>query len=137
MLGVAVLMVITTLSQAALKDGLVAYWPLDEVAGTKTPDRVSGYDMELANPTAADLVAGKVGKAFQFDNARQTMLKRVNSPGEQFSCEVGDRLGMPAIFPCPWNTKLTTLKSIAILAHAALGGGFSFSQVRAWLCNNP
>jgi hypothetical protein len=70
-------------AQAALKDGLVAYWPLDNVVGTKTPDLVSGYDMELANLTAADLVNGKQGKAFKFDNARQTMLKRISSPGEQ------------------------------------------------------
>jgi hypothetical protein len=66
-----------------LAQGMVAYWPLDEVAGVKTPDLVSGYDMELANLTAADLVPGKVGNAFKFDNARQTMLRRVNSPGEQ------------------------------------------------------
>lgn len=71
------------LSQAALKEGLVSYWPLDQVVGTKTPDLVSGYDMELANLTAADLVDGKRGKAFKFENARQTMLRRVNSPGEQ------------------------------------------------------
>jgi hypothetical protein len=70
-------------AHAALKDGLVAYWPLDEVVGTKTPDLVSGYDMELANLTAADLVDGKRGKAFKFENARQTMLKRINNPGEQ------------------------------------------------------
>jgi hypothetical protein len=69
--------------QAALKDNIVAYWPLDEVVGTKTPDLVSGYDMELVNLTAADLVEGKRGKAFKFENARQTMLKRVNSAGEQ------------------------------------------------------
>jgi len=70
-------------AQAALKDGLVSYWPLDEVVGTKTPDLVSGYDLELHNLTAADLAAGKVGKAFKFENARATLLKRVNSAGEQ------------------------------------------------------
>jgi len=70
-------------THAALKDNIVAYWPLDEVVGTKTPDLVSGYDMELANLTAADLVDGKRGKAFKFENSRQTMLKRVNAPGEQ------------------------------------------------------
>ncbi len=70
-------------SQAALKDGLVSYWPLDEVVGNKTPDLASGYDLELANLTAADLVDGKRGKAFQFENARQTMLFRINQPGEQ------------------------------------------------------
>jgi hypothetical protein len=66
-----------------LKDGIVAYWPLDEVVGAKTPDLVSGYDMELANLTSADLVEGKRGKAFKFENARQTFLRRVNAPGEQ------------------------------------------------------
>ncbi|MBI2948118.1 MAG: LamG domain-containing protein [Verrucomicrobia bacterium] len=75
--------VFSLVAQAALKDGLVSYWPLDDVVGTKTPDLVSGYDLELANLTAADLVAGKVGKAFKFDNARQTMLRRINNPGEQ------------------------------------------------------
>ncbi|MFO1501545.1 MAG: LamG domain-containing protein [Verrucomicrobiota bacterium] len=72
-----------TPARAGLKDGLVAYWPLDTVVGTKTPDLVSGYDMELMNLTAADLVDGKVGKAFKFDNARQTMLKRQHTVGEQ------------------------------------------------------
>ena len=69
--------------RADLRDGLVSYWPLDEVVGTKTPDLASGYDLELDNLTAADLVEGKRGKAFQFDNARQTMLRRISSPGEQ------------------------------------------------------
>ena len=27
---------------AQLKDGLIAYWPLDEVQGTKTPELVNG-----------------------------------------------------------------------------------------------
>lgn len=69
--------------RADLRYGLVSYWPLDEVVGSKTPDLASGYDLELANLTAADLVEGKRGRAFQFDNARQTMLRRINSPGEQ------------------------------------------------------
>ncbi|MDA1276208.1 MAG: LamG domain-containing protein [Verrucomicrobia bacterium] len=68
---------------ASLSDGLVSYWPLDDVAGTKTPDVISGYDMELVNLSAADLVTGKTGKAFHFDNARQTMLTRVSTAGEQ------------------------------------------------------
>ncbi|MBI4663654.1 MAG: LamG domain-containing protein [Verrucomicrobia bacterium] len=79
----ALTIVLIPASQAALKDGLVSYWPLDNVVGTKTPDLVSGYDLELANLTSADLVAGKVGSAFKFDNARQTMLRRISSPGEQ------------------------------------------------------
>ena len=72
-----------TIAQAQLSDGLVSYWPLDDVVGTKTPDLVSGYDMELNNLTAADLIIGQSGKAFLFDNTRQTMLSRLHSPGEQ------------------------------------------------------
>ena len=69
-------------AHAALKDNIVAYWPLDEVAGTKTPDLVRGLDMELVNLTEADLVEGKRGKAFHFDNAKQTLLRRVHAAGE-------------------------------------------------------
>lgn len=65
-----------------LKDGLVSYWPLDEVRGTKTPDVIGGYDMDLANLTAEDLVEGQTGMAFEFDNNRKTLLSRVHEPGE-------------------------------------------------------
>ena len=47
-----------------IDDGLISYWPLDEVQGTKTPDLISFYDMELVNLTSDDLVDGKHGKAF-------------------------------------------------------------------------
>jgi Concanavalin A-like lectin/glucanases superfamily len=66
-----------------IAQGMVAYWPMDEVVGAKTPDLVNGYDMQLQNLTTADLVPGKVGKTFNFQNTRQTMLNRINSPGEQ------------------------------------------------------
>jgi hypothetical protein len=66
----------------SLADGLVSYWPLDAVQGTKTPDRVSGYDMNLNNLTAGDVVAGYRSNCFSFVNARQTLLSRVHSPGE-------------------------------------------------------
>jgi hypothetical protein len=62
----------------SITNGMVSYWPLNEVQGTKTPDLISGYDMELQNMTAADLVTGKYGKAFKFENSRQTMLERVH-----------------------------------------------------------
>ena len=70
------------LGAASLSDGLVSYWPLDDVAGTKTTDVINGLDMELVNLSAADLVDGQSGKAFHFDNARQTMLIRVSTPEE-------------------------------------------------------
>jgi len=63
-----------------LTNGLIAYWPLDVVQGTKTPDVINGYDMLLNNLTEADLVDGKVGKAFSFSNTRKTLLSRVHSP---------------------------------------------------------
>ena len=47
-----ILAVIFTLScniNAQLRDGLVAYWPLDSISKGTTPDVVSGYDMELTN----------------------------------------------------------------------------------------
>ncbi|MCP5522209.1 MAG: immunoglobulin domain-containing protein [Verrucomicrobiales bacterium] len=61
---------------------MIAYWPLDEVVGTKTPDLVSGYDMSLYNLSAADLQAGKYGQAFMFSATTSTALSRVNNPGE-------------------------------------------------------
>jgi len=69
-------------SHAALSDGLVSYWPMEEVEGTKTPDLVSGYDMNLFNLTSADLVAGKVGKCFNFSNAKQTLLQRIHADSD-------------------------------------------------------
>ena len=72
----------TMQTEAALSDGLVSYWPMEEVQGTRTPDLVSGYDMTLNNLTAADLVAGKQGKAFSFANARQTLLSRVHDAAD-------------------------------------------------------
>ena len=46
-----------------LVKGMVAYYPLDEVEGIRTPDAFNDYDMELVNLTAADLVPGKIGQA--------------------------------------------------------------------------
>ena len=67
----------TTLS-AQLKNGLIAYWPLDEVQGSKTPELVNGYDMELTNLSSDDVVEGRIGNAFSFSNEKQTLLSRVH-----------------------------------------------------------
>ena len=72
----------TTLN-AQLKDGLIAYWPLDEVQGTKTPELVNGYDMELTNLSAEDVVEGRIGNAFSFSNENQTLLSRVHDADDQ------------------------------------------------------
>jgi hypothetical protein len=65
-----------------LAPNMVSYWPLDKVEGTKTPDIISGYDMNLDNLTAADLVDGRFGKCFLFDNGRKTLLKRINGTND-------------------------------------------------------
>lgn len=66
-----------------LANGMISYWPLDNVIGTKTPDLVSGYDMTLVNMTAvSNVVDGKWGKAMKFDNATRTLLQHVSNPGE-------------------------------------------------------
>ncbi|MBC8242857.1 MAG: LamG domain-containing protein [Verrucomicrobia bacterium] len=68
---------------AQLKDGLIAYWPLDEVQGTKTPELINGYDMQLTNLSADDVVEGKIGNAFSFSNEKQTLLSRVHAAADQ------------------------------------------------------
>lgn len=75
-------LVVSPPASANLTNSVVAYWPLDEAQGTKTPDIASGFDLDLVNLTAADVKPGKWGNAFQFDLARQTMLTRVHAAGE-------------------------------------------------------
>ena len=70
-----------------LTQGLVAHWPLDEVRGTRTPDIVNGYDMDLRNMSADNVVDGKIGNAFSFDNAQQTILTRVHADGEDLPAQ--------------------------------------------------
>jgi hypothetical protein len=69
-------------SGQSLTNDLVSHWPLDAIQGTKTPDVVSGYDMNLNNLTAADLVVGYASNCFSFSNARQTLLSRVHTAGD-------------------------------------------------------
>ena len=76
--------------RAALSDGLVSYWPMEEVVGGKTPDLVSGYDMTLNNLTSADQVAGKVGKCFSFSNAKQTLLSRIHGANDDLPANKHD-----------------------------------------------
>jgi hypothetical protein len=66
-----------------LTNGLVAYWPLDQVQGDKTPDLVNGYDMQLNNLSAADLVDGIRGKCFSFSNQNKTLLSRVHGANDE------------------------------------------------------
>jgi hypothetical protein len=66
-----------------LQDGLLSYWPMEEVIGTKTPDMRSWYDMELVNLGEGDLVAGRQGMCFQFVANNQTILQRIHNPGDE------------------------------------------------------
>ncbi|HEY5912033.1 MAG TPA: LamG-like jellyroll fold domain-containing protein [Verrucomicrobiae bacterium] len=70
------------LPSANITNGIISYWPLNEVVGNKTVDLVSGYDMTLVNMGLTNVVPGKWGNAFQFDNASQTILQRIDQPGE-------------------------------------------------------
>ncbi|MGN6387461.1 MAG: LamG-like jellyroll fold domain-containing protein, partial [Verrucomicrobiota bacterium] len=66
-----------------LTNGIIAYWPLDTVQGTKTPDVIHGYDMQLNNLTEADLVPGRIGNAFNLDSTRKTLLSRVHGASDE------------------------------------------------------
>lgn len=78
-------LLVSPVPPANLTNGMVSFWPLDEVQGTKTPDVVRGYDVQLINFTAADVVPGRWGNALQFASARNTMLERENLLSEQLS----------------------------------------------------
>ncbi len=85
-------------SAQTLTNGLIAYWPLDQVQGAKTPDVVNGYDMDLNNLTASDLVDGKRGKAFSFDTTRKTLLSRVHSATDELPANKHDSFTV-----CMWT----------------------------------
>lgn len=65
-----------------LKDELVAYWPLDEIQGNKTPDLANGQDFLLQNVVAADQIPGKFGMAFNFKKANKAHLVRTHDPAD-------------------------------------------------------
>ena len=77
-----------------LTDGMIAYWPLDEVAGEKSPELVNGYDMKAVNLTADDVVEGKWGNAISFDSSRQTMLERINDPDDKLPMHQKDTFSL-------------------------------------------
>ena len=75
---------------AQLTEGLVAHWPLDEINGETTPDVVSGYDMNVDNMTADNVVEGIYGNAISFSNADQTLLWRKNEEGDALPANKND-----------------------------------------------
>ncbi|MEK7677137.1 MAG: LamG-like jellyroll fold domain-containing protein, partial [Verrucomicrobiota bacterium] len=70
-----------TFAPDSITNGIISYWPLEGVLGTKTIDLVSSYDLSLANLSGANVVAGKWGNAFQF-NGTNSLLSRINNAGD-------------------------------------------------------
>jgi hypothetical protein len=66
------------LASADLNDGLIAFWPLDEIVDGETPDQINEQHMTLVNLSEDDLVPGVKGQAFLFDASRQTLLERIS-----------------------------------------------------------
>ncbi len=65
-----------------LTNGLVAYWPLDTIAGAKTPDLVSAYDLTINNMGSSNLVAGKWGSALSFSAASSQYARRIHNASD-------------------------------------------------------
>jgi hypothetical protein len=64
-----------------LTNGLMAYWPLDVIAGVKTPDLVSAYDMTLGGSPAPTLVPGRWGQAMSFAAASSQFARVIYPAG--------------------------------------------------------
>lgn len=73
-----------------LNEGMVAYWPMDEILGGKTPDIARGYDMTAVNLTENDLTPGRFGNAIAFVASRQTLLERTHSPADELPANKHD-----------------------------------------------
>jgi hypothetical protein len=71
MAGGALLLSANLIAQTDVRQGLVAYWPLDEIVDGVTPELVSGQHMQAVNMDASSVVAGKRGSALNFDGATQ------------------------------------------------------------------
>lgn len=103
-----------------LTNGIVAYWPLDSIAGVKTPDLVSAYDFTVNNMGSTNVVAGKWGSALSFDKTKSQYARRIHA--------VGDAL--------PAYSRLNFTVSLWVKADIANGGGWVFTESRADGNNN-
>ncbi|MCU0788218.1 MAG: hypothetical protein MUC91_08520 [Verrucomicrobia bacterium] len=100
-------------------NGMVAYWPLDTLAGVKTPDLVSAYDMTLINMGGSNLVSGRWGNALSFDKTSSQYTRRVHTAGEAL----------------PASSKSNYTVSFWVKAPAA-SGGWAFCE-GSTVNNNP
>lgn len=78
----AILLVAAHLHGANLTNGMVAYWPLDAMNGTRTPDLVSAYDMTLYNMGATNLIEGKWGQALSFNSDASQYATHIYGAGD-------------------------------------------------------
>jgi hypothetical protein len=111
---------VNTFGSPSLTNGLVAYWPLDTVAGVKTPDLVSAYDMTVNNMGSSNLVAGKWGKALAFDKTLSQYARRIHAAGDAL----------------PAYSRSNFTVSFWAKAPIATGGGWAFTESRSDGNNN-
>lgn len=68
----AVSLTVTPAFAEEIHQGLISYWPLDEIVeGVGTPDVAKGNDLLLSGMDASNLVAGKFGQAMSFDGIEE------------------------------------------------------------------
>lgn len=62
--------------------GLVAYWPMDNLANgdTEAPDLANGYNLTLYNMDATNLVVGQRGNAMSFDGSSEMLVRDLSVP---------------------------------------------------------
>ncbi|MGK0188788.1 MAG: hypothetical protein ACI9R3_004602 [Verrucomicrobiales bacterium] len=65
-----------------LTEGMIGYWPLDEIIAGKSPDKTGNSDMVAKNIRAEDIVEGRWGNAYVFDASRSTILEYVSEVEE-------------------------------------------------------
>ncbi len=79
-------------ARADLADGLVSYWPMEEIKGGKVEDAAGDMDMDALNLSDADVVPGILGNAISFDATRQTMLERIHAEGDPLPINQNENL---------------------------------------------
>src|SRR4051812_16792950 len=67
----ALLLSANLIAQTDIRQGLVAYWPLDQIVDATTPELVNNLNMDVVNMDANNIVAGRRGSALSFDGVSQ------------------------------------------------------------------
>jgi hypothetical protein len=111
---------VNTLGGLDLTNGIIAYWPLDSIAGVKTPDLVSAYDLTVNNMGSTNVVSGKWGNALSFDKTLSQYARRIHGPGDAL----------------PAYSRSNFTVSFWAKAPIETGGGWVFAE-SSTLGNNP